>query len=162
MIEINMLPGSGKLRISGSLERQMRDSFQRAFDYLKSVKIQVGVGSEMDIHDFSVEAVDLLGTGISAPSGIALFVALLSALKKQSVLPASVVLGDMTVQGNLKALPSLSEPLQVGLDNGARKAIIPIENKRHFFDVAAEIVETVDPIFYKDPIAAAMKALGIV
>jgi ATP-dependent Lon protease len=161
-IEVNMLSGTGKLRISGALERQMRDSFQRAFDYLKSIKVQVGVGSEIDIHDFSIEAVDLLGTGVSAPSGIALFVALMSALKKQSVLPAAVVLGDMTVQGNLKALPSLSEPLQVGLDNGAKKAIIPIENKRNFFDVSAEIVEAVDPIFYKDPVTAAMKGLGIV
>lgn len=161
-IEVNMLPGTGKLRISGALERQMKDSFQRAFDYLKSIKVKVGIGSDIDIHDFSIEAVDLLGTGVSAPSGIALFVALLSALKKQSVLPAAVVLGDMTVQGNLKALPSLSEPLQVGLDNGAKKAIIPIENKRHFFDVSSEIVEAVDPIFYKDPITAAMKGLGIV
>lgn len=161
-IEVNILQGTGKLKISGSLEKPMKDSFQRAFDYLKSVKDQVGVGSDFNTHDFSVEAVDLLGTGVSAPSGMALFVALLSALKKQSALPAVVVLGDMTVQGNLKPLPSLSEPLQVALDNGAKKAIIPIENKRHFFEVAAEIVESVDPIFYKNPITAAMKGLGIV
>jgi ATP-dependent Lon protease len=161
-IEINMIPGTGKLKISGSLEREMKDSFQRAFEYLKSVKVQVGVSSDFYKHDFCVEAVDLLGTGICAPSGVALFVALLSALKKQSVLPAAVVLGDMTVQGNLKPLPSLSEPLQVALDNGAKKALIPIENKRHFFDVAAEIVEAVDPLFYKDPATAAMKGLGIV
>jgi len=161
-IEINMFPGTGKLKISGSLEKEMRDSFTRAFDYLKSVKAQVGVGSDFNTHDFSVEAVDLLGTGIGAPLGVALFVALLSALKKQSVLPAAVVLGDMTVQGNLKPLPSLAEPLQVALDNGAKKALIPIENKRHFFDVTAEIVEAVDPLFYKDPITAAMKGLGII
>lgn len=161
-IEINMFPGTGKLKISGSLEKEMRDSFIRAFDYLKSVKAQVGVGSDFNTHDFSVEAVDLLGTGIGAPLGVALFVALLSALKKQSVLPAAVVLGDMTVQGNLKPLPSLAEPLQVALDNGAKKALIPIENKRHFFDVTAEIVEAVDPLFYKDPITAAMKGLGII
>ena len=47
----------------------------------------------------------------------------------------------MTVQDDLKPLPSLSEPLQVALDNGAKKALIPIENKRHFFDVSAEIAE---------------------
>lgn len=73
-----------------------------------------------------------------------------------------MVLGDMTVQGNLKPLPSLSEPLQVALDNGAKKALIPIENKRHFFDVSAEIVEAADPVFYKDPTTADMKALGII
>jgi len=161
-VEVNMASGTGKLKISGALDRKMKDSFQRAFNYLKSVKSQVGVGSNFNTHDFNVEAVDLLGTGIGAPSGVALFVALLSALKKQSVLPAIVVLGDMTVQGNLKPLPSLAEPLQVALDNGAKKALIPIENKRHFFDVSAEIVEAVDPIFYKDPTTASMKALGII
>ena len=73
-----------------------------------------------------------------------------------------MVLGDMTVQDNLKPLPSLSEPLQVALDNGAKKALIPIENKKHFFDVSGEIAEAVDPVFYKDPTTADMKVLGII
>ena len=56
---------------------------------------------------------------------------------------------------------SLAEPLQMAMDNGARKALIPIENKRNFLDVSADIVERVDPIFYSDPVTAALKALGI-
>ncbi len=39
--------------------------------------------------------------------------------------------------------------------------MIPIENKRHFLDVSADIMERVDPIFYSDPMTAAMKALGM-
>ena len=46
------------------------------------------------------------------------------------------------------------------MDNGAKRALIPIENKRNFLEVAADIVERVDPIFYGDPRTAAMKALG--
>jgi ATP-dependent Lon protease len=53
------------------------------------------------------------------------------------------------------------EPLQIGMDNGARRALIPIENKRHFLEVSADIMERVDPIFYGDPLTAAMKALGL-
>ena len=56
---------------------------------------------------------------------------------------------------------SLVEPLQTGMDNGARRALVPVENKRHFLDVSADIVERVDPIFYGDPLTAAMKALGM-
>jgi len=56
---------------------------------------------------------------------------------------------------------SLAEPLQMAMDNGARRALIPIENKRNFLDVSADIVERVDPIFYSDPVTAALKALGI-
>jgi ATP-dependent Lon protease len=160
-MEVNMSAGTGKLKISGAIGKQMKDSFIRAFDYLKSIKSQVGISSEIQNNDFNVEAIDLLGSVIDAPSGIPLFVALLSVIKKQSVLPGLIVLGDLTVQGNIKPLSSLSEPLQVGLDNGAKKAIIPIENKRHFLDVASDIIEAVDPIFYKDPITAAYKGLGI-
>jgi ATP-dependent Lon protease len=161
-IEVNRFPGTGKLRISGSLDKQMKDSFQRAFDYLSSIKSKIGIGGDFNNSNYGVEAVDLLGTGIFCPMGVALFVALVSVLKNQPVIPATLVLGDMTVQGNIKQVPSLSEPLQVGLDNGAKKALVPIENKRSFFEVSADIVESVDPIFYKDPVTAAMKAMGIV
>ena len=75
--------------------------------------------------------------------------------------PALLVLGDMSVQGNVKPLRSLTEPLQVAKDNGAKRALIPIENKRTFLEVSADIVEHVDPIFFGEPKAAAFKVLGI-
>jgi ATP-dependent Lon protease len=47
------------------------------------------------------------------------------------------------------------------MDNGARRALIPIENKRNFFDVSADVLESVDPIFFGDLRTAAFKALGL-
>jgi ATP-dependent Lon protease len=47
------------------------------------------------------------------------------------------------------------------MENGARRALIPIKNKWHFLDVSADIVERVDPVFYGDPLTAAVKGLGI-
>jgi hypothetical protein len=55
---------------------------------------------------------------------------------------------------------SLTEPLQVAKDNGAKRALIPIENKRNLLDVSADIMEHVDPVFYGVPKTAAMKVLG--
>ena len=81
-------------------------------------------------------------------------------MRKAPVSPALLVLGDMSVQGNIKPLRSLIEPLQVAKDNGAKRALIPIENKRNFLDVSADIVEQVDPVFYGDPKTAAMKVIG--
>lgn len=72
-----------------------------------------------------------------------------------------MILEDLSIQGNIKAVRSLAEPLQIGMDNGARRALIPIENKCHFLEVSADIIERVDPIFYSDPLTAAMKALGV-
>jgi hypothetical protein len=48
----------------------------------------------------------------------------------------------------------------VAMDNGARRALVPLENKRNFLDVAGDIVERVDPVFFSDPMTAALKALG--
>ena len=72
-----------------------------------------------------------------------------------------VILGDLSIQGNIKPMRSLAEPLQVAMDNGARKALIPLENKRNFLEVSGDIVERVDPVFFSDPMTAAMKALGM-
>jgi len=68
----------------------------------------------------------------------------------------------MSVQGNIKPVSSLTEPLQVAMDNGAKRVLIPIENKRSFFDVSAEVLENVDPIFYGEVKQGVFKALGLV
>src|SRR6266699_6820866 len=99
---------------------------------------------------------------VPGEAGIDLVIAIYSALKKHSVLPALVILGDLSIQGNIKAVRSLAEPLQVGMDNGARRALIPLENKRNFLEVSGDIMERVDPVFFSDPMTAAMKALGMV
>jgi ATP-dependent Lon protease len=90
-----------------------------------------------------------LGNRLEAEIGIAFFVAAYSALRKAPVSPALLVLGDMSVQGNIKLLGSLTELLQVAKDNGAKRALIPIENKRSLLDVSAEIMEYVDPIILR-------------
>jgi ATP-dependent Lon protease len=104
---------------------------------------------------------DLLGNKVTAELGVAFFVAAYSALRKAAPQAALLVLGDLSVQGNVKAVRSLTEPLQVAMDNGAKRALIPIENKRQFLDVNPDVLEQVDPIFFGDLRQAAFKALGL-
>jgi ATP-dependent Lon protease len=132
----------------------------RAFSFLQAKKAELGIARDLDISDIHVEVIDLLANRVEAELGVAFFVAAYSALRKASVSPALLILGDMSVQGNIKPLRSLTEPLQVAKDNGAMRAFIPIENKRNFLDVSADIMEHVDPIFYGDAKTAAMKVLG--
>jgi len=56
---------------------------------------------------------------------------------------------------------SLTEVLQVVKDNGAKKVLIPLESKKFFLEVPEDIVEKVDPIFYSDPMSAALKSLDL-
>lgn len=160
-IEVGLAAGTGKLRLAGGIEGSMKESMQRAFAYLQGHKVEMGIAQALDTTDFHVEAIDLLVNRVECDAGVALIVAIYSALKKQPVLPAMLILGDLSIQGNIKPVRSLAEPLQTGMDNGARRTLIPTPNKRHFMDVSADIVERVDPIFYSDPLTAAMKALGM-
>lgn len=160
-LEIGTISGTGKLKIAGGISGTTKESIQRAFAYVQSHKIEMGMAQAVATTDFHVEAIDLLSNKVPCDMGIALVVAIYSAIKKQPVRPALVVMGDLSIQGNIKALRSLIEPLQSVMDNGGRRALVPIENKRHFLEVPADIVECVDPIFYGDPMTAAMKALGI-
>ena len=160
-LEVGCSPGTGKLRIAGGVGGPMRESVQRAFAYLMGHKVAMGVGQQMNTTDFHVEAIDLLSNRVPCEAGIALVIAVYSAIKKHSVLPALVILGDLSIQGNIKAVRSLAEPLQVSMDNGARRALIPLENKRNFLEVSGDIVERVDPVFFSDPMTAAMKALSM-
>ncbi len=139
----------------------MKESISRAFSYLLSKKVEFGMGKEIDNADFHVEAIDLLNNGVEAEIGIAFFVAAFSALRHTPVTAATLILGDMSIQGNIKEVRSLTEPLQLARDNGVKRALVPIENKRQFLEVSGDIMEHVDPVFYGDPKAAAFKALGM-
>ncbi len=160
-IEVGCSPGTGKLKIAGGLEGTMKESIQRAFAYVQGHTMELGIGQTIKITDLHVEAIDLLSNRVPADAGIAFIVAVYSALKKQSSTAALVIMGDLSIQGNIKAIRSLAEPLQIAMDNGARRALIPLENKRNFLEVSGDVVERVDPIFFSDPMTAAMKALGL-
>lgn len=161
-LEVSLSNGTGKLKLAGGVAGSTKESIQRAFSFLQSKKTELGIARELDLSDVHIEVIDLLANRVESELGVAFFVACYSALRKTPVSPALLILGDMSVQGNIKPLRSLTEPLQIAKDNGAKRALIPIENKRNFLDVSADIMEQVDPIFFGDPKTAAMKVLGMV
>jgi ATP-dependent Lon protease len=160
-VEVTLSTGTGKLKPAGGVSGAMKESVSRAFSYLSANKSGFGVPRELDTSDFHVEVIDLLGNKVEAEIGVAFFVAAYSALRKAPPQPALLVLGDMSIQGNIKAVRSLTEPLQVAMDNGGKRALIPIENKRQFLDVNPDVLEHVDPVFFGDMKQAAFKALAL-
>ena len=160
-IEVTLSAGTGKLKPAGGIAGATKESISRAFGYLLSGKVAFGVAREVDTSDFHVEVVDLLGNKVPAELGVAFFVAAYSVLRNAQTQPAMLVLGDMSIQGNIKPVRSLVEPLQVAMDNGAKRALIPIENKRNFLEVSSDVLENIDPIFYGDVRTASFKALGL-
>src|SRR6202023_1069412 len=106
-LEVGCSPGTGKLKIAGGVEGPMKESIQRAFAYLQGQKVKMGIAQQLDTTDFHVEAIDLLSNRVPCEAGIALVVSVYSALKKHSVLPGLLILGNLSIQGNIKAVRSL-------------------------------------------------------
>ena len=75
--------------------------------------------------------------------------------------PAAVITGEMSVKGMLHGVTNLLERLELVLDAGAKRALVPSENKRDLADVPDEILNKLQPIFYTDPINAAIRAMGL-
>jgi ATP-dependent Lon protease len=159
-LEVAPVAGTGKLRTPSGMPKGMKDSMQRAFSLLQSVKDRQGFAPAMAQKDLAIEAVDLSGGGADGECGVAFFVAMLSALLGRGCLPATVILGDVSVQGNIKHLPSILEPLQIALDNGAQRALVPLSNKSQVAALPEEIVEKLDILFYGDAERAMTKAIG--
>jgi len=160
-IEVGTSGGTGKLKHAGGANYSMKESINRAFGFLHGNKIPLGIASAFDTTDFHVEVIDLLSNRISCDAGIAVLVAIISALKKTPVQSGMIILGDLSIQGNIKPVASLAEPLQLAMENGAKRALIPLGNKRNFLEVSGEIAERVDPVFFSDAATAATKALGL-
>ena len=159
-LEVAPAAGSGKLRTPSGMPKGLKDSMQRAFSLLQSVKERQGFGPMLAQKDLAVEAVDLSGGGADGDCGVAFFVAMVSSLLGRASQPATVILGDLSVQGNIKHLPSIVEPLQIALDNGAQRALVPLSNKSQVASLPEEIVDRLDILFYGDVERATTKAIG--
>jgi hypothetical protein len=107
-----------------------------------------------------VEAVDLSGGGGDGDCGVAFYVAFASALQSRRIQAGTVVLGDVTVQGNIKQPTSISESLQVAFDNGALRALVPLAKQVPSCPLPEEVVEKLDVVFYGDVDRAILKAVG--
>jgi ATP-dependent Lon protease len=114
-IETGCSAGTGKLRIAGGIDGLMKESVQRAFGYLHSNKVRLGIAQDFDTTHFHVEAIDLLQNRVTCECGVALVVAVLSALKRVPVQSALVILGDLSIQGNIKGVRTLAEPCQLSM-----------------------------------------------
>lgn len=160
-LEIGLSPGTGKLRTPAGLEKGLKESLSRAWAYLASVKERMGIAQLIDQKDFNAEAVDLSGSRIECACGVAFLVALMSAIQSRKVQAGTVVLGDLTIQGNLKGIPSVIEPLQVALDNGASRAVVPIANRAQVNGLPETLVEKLDIIYFGDLERAILRTIEI-
>ena len=158
-LEITLTDGTGKLRVPTGLDSSLKESLNRAVAYLQSVKQRIGIEQILAKKDIYAEAVDLSGGQVECFCSVAFYTAIVSALQNRRVQAGTLVLGDLTIQGNIRGLPSLAEPLTIAMENGALRALVPVSNKSQFTSLPEEVVEKIDLMFYGDVERAVAKAL---
>jgi ATP-dependent Lon protease len=160
-VEVQALKGSGKLHITGAPSRATRDAIQTAHTYLKTNAQRLGLGKDPGEYDLHAQLVNLMSAKEGSEVGMAFFVAMVGALLNKPVQESLVVLGEMSLRGGLQPLGSLTERLQLAMDNGARRVLLPLENKRDFLDVPGDVLDKLQIIFFSDPVNAAFRAMGL-
>ena len=159
-LEVGMSAGTGRLKLAGGIAGELKESIQRAFGYLQGNKVKLNIAQALETNDFLVQAIDLLQNRATCECGVALVVAIISAVRKLSVQPGMVIFGDISIQGNVKGVRTLTEACQLAMENGARKVLVPVENRRQLLELSGDVAERLDPVFFSDPAVAVQKAFG--
>ena len=161
-IENEIVTGSGKYEKSGiGSHRGARESLITAFRYFTSNSKNVSQAIQTKNHDYLMHISDLQGIGLTNSLGIAQLIGLFSAAMNKPVQESMVVLGNMTVGGTISKVSEFANTLQVCVDAGARKVLIPATQVADLQTVPNELIVKIQPIFYSDPIDAVFKALNV-
>jgi len=162
-LEVQIVPGGGGLRVSGVARGNsaLKENIRTAHDYLKATpRASVG-GKGLQEYDLSLQIINPMNVQEGGGIGVTSMVAILSALSGKSVTERTVILGEMSLHGNLAKVTMLTEHLQLVMDNGAKRVLLPAENKRDFADIPSDILDKLQISFYSDPLNAAYRALEI-
>ncbi len=161
-IEIQMSPGNGSVRFSGlGSNSAAKESLRVAFDYFKANSSRVSVTPKAGDHDFHIHVVELHNSGSAEALTLTAVIALASALMRKSVQSQIVILGSMSLGGNIVPVENLAESMRVALDAGARRILIPSSSVGDFQTVPGELLAKFQNSFFADPIDAVFKAMGV-
>ena len=161
-LELQVTKGSGKLATSGLWNSSSaKEQVKIAFDYFKANASRISGGSKVMEHDFHLHVVELQNTGPLSHLALPSLVAFASGLLGRSVQNQMVVLGDMSLGGNVTPVESIAECLQVAFDAGAKKVALPMSSAADIPTIPVELFTKFQTSFYADPVDAVFKALGI-
>lgn len=161
-LETQVSPGSGKFSRTGiGSNSRAKESVDLAFNYLKANAKNISGQISTTSKDYLVHVQDLNGVGMSETLTLATIIAIASAAISKPVLPSLVVLGDATIGGTVNRISDLANILQVCLDSGAKKILLPLASASDLQVVPPELMGAFNLIFYTSIDDAVFKALGV-
>lgn len=161
-LETQVLPGNGKFERTGiGTDRDVKEATKTAFDYLKANSASISGAISTTTKDYIINYQDLNGVGMSKYMTLPTLIAICSAALNKPTLSSLAILGDISISGTILKAEDLANVLQVCLDSGAKKVLLPITSAQDIGSVPSDLVGAFNLIFYTTPQEAVFKALGV-
>lgn len=161
-LESQMLPGSGKFERTGiGSDRDAKEATNTAFNYLKANGGRISGSISTTTKDYIINYQDLQGIGMTGKLALPTLIALCSISLGRPVLSSTAILGEISISGTMIKVDELPNALQVCLDNGAKKVLLPMTSAAELGMVPADLIGSFNLIFYSSAEDAVFKALGV-
>ncbi|MEF9954131.1 MAG: S16 family serine protease, partial [Clostridium sp.] len=134
---------------------------ETAFRYLKANSKSISGSISTSTKDFMVHVSDLNGLGMTSSLSLGTLIAMCSAALLKPTISGLAILGSISIGGTVTKVDELANTLQVCLDSGAKKVLIPITSASDMGSVPPELMGKFSLIFYQTPEDAVFKALGV-
>ena len=161
-LESQMLPGNGKFERTGiGSEREAREATNTAFNFLKANAGRISGTISTTTKDYIVNYQDLQGIGMTSKLALPTLIALASIALNKPTVSSLAVLGEISIAGTMIKVDELANALQVCLDSGAKKVLLPITSAADLGTVPSDLIGCFNLIFYQSAEDAVFKALGV-
>ena len=161
-LETQVLPGNGKFERTGmGTDREVKEATNTAFNYLKANGNTISGSISTTTKDYIINYQDLNGIGMSKYMALPTLIAICSASLGKPTLSSLAVLGEISISGTILKVEELANVLQVCLDSGAKKVLLPITSAAELGSVPSDLVGAFSLIFYSTPQEAIFKGLGV-
>ena len=161
-IETQITKGTGKFEKTGlGNNRDAKEAAETAFKYLKANGKSISGSISTVNNDYVVNYQDMKGIGMTSDLTLATLVAICSAALNKPVVSSAVILGNLSIGGTIIKMSELANILQVCLDSGAKKILLPITSASDLASVPSDLIGAFNLIFYSTAEDAVFKALGV-
>ena len=161
-LESQVLPGNGKFERTGiGSEREAREATNTAFNFLKANANRISGTISTTTKDYIINYQDLQGIGMTTKLALPTLIALASIALNKPTVSSLAVLGEISIAGTMIKVDELANALQVCLDSGAKKVLLPITSAADLASVPSELIGCFNLIFYQSAEDAVFKALGV-
>lgn len=159
-IECQITSGNGKFEKTGlGSDREAKEALETAYNYLKANGRNVSVSIGTQNYNYMMHVQDLNGIGIAGALTLPAFVALCSAALARPSLSSLAILGDLSIGGTIIKVEELANTLQVCLDSGAKRVLLPMASAIDLPSVPSELISCFNILFYQSAEDAVFKAM---